>query len=115
MKITKSVIRNFKRNQNYYGTRSALSDFVQHLSDTVDKPVRRCDAKQFDCDEAEYGIEVALFNVVWNAAADLLHDIGVTHIETSTWRKILPPAKKGKINPNDVAKALKNTKQKAKK
>ena len=39
--------------------------------------------KQFETDQKEFGTKVALYNVIWQLAADILKGIGVSHIETS--------------------------------
>lgn len=39
--------------------------------------------KQFEQDQKEHGTKVALYNIIWQLAADILKGIGVKHIKTS--------------------------------
>lgn len=39
--------------------------------------------KQFELEQKEYGTENAIYNLMWNIAAELLNDIGIRHIKTS--------------------------------
>lgn len=39
--------------------------------------------KQFEQEQKQHGTQVALYNVIWQIAYDLLKGIGVTHIKTS--------------------------------
>ncbi len=43
--------------------------------------------KRFEAEQKQHGTEIALFNVIWEIASDLLKGIGVTRIRTSTKRK----------------------------
>jgi hypothetical protein len=38
--------------------------------------------KEFEAEQAEYGTKVALHNVIWNLAAQLLRDLGIERIST---------------------------------
>lgn len=38
--------------------------------------------KQFERDQKEHGTKVALYNIIWLLAADILKGIGVSHIKT---------------------------------
>ena len=38
--------------------------------------------KQFEKEQKDYGTKVALFNILWSVAGDLMKDIGVTNIKT---------------------------------
>lgn len=40
--------------------------------------------KQFERDQEEYGTKVALYNIIWIIASDILKGIGVTKIKTQT-------------------------------
>lgn len=39
--------------------------------------------KQFETDQKTYGTKVALHNVIWLLAVDILHGIGVKNVKTS--------------------------------
>lgn len=39
--------------------------------------------KQFEQEQKEFGTRVALHNIIWLLAADILKGIGVKHIKTS--------------------------------
>jgi hypothetical protein len=39
--------------------------------------------KQFEREQKSFGTDVALYNVIWQIAADILAGIGVKHISTS--------------------------------
>lgn len=43
--------------------------------------------REFERDQADYGTEVALFNLLWRKAADDLKAIGVTKITSATRRR----------------------------
>lgn len=39
--------------------------------------------KQFESEQKSFGTDVALYNIIFSIASDLLKDIGVKHISTS--------------------------------
>lgn len=39
--------------------------------------------KQFENDQKKFGTKVALFNVLYNQAVGLLHDIGIKKVKTT--------------------------------
>lgn len=43
--------------------------------------------KQFEADQKQHGTKIALFNFVWEIAAKLFNDIGVTSIKTGVREK----------------------------
>lgn len=63
---------------------SGIATALMELSDDVKNRIKRPTVKQFELDEADSGTAVALYNVIWEIAADILHDIGVKRIRTST-------------------------------
>lgn len=38
--------------------------------------------KHFEQEQKEYGTKTALFNVIWQVAADILKDIGIKSVKT---------------------------------
>lgn len=62
------------------GTHYALDELVQDIRNRIKRPT----VKQFELDEADSGTAVALYNAIWIIASDILHDIGVKRIRTST-------------------------------
>lgn len=39
--------------------------------------------KQFEAEQKSYGTEVALYNIIWSVANEILEDLGVRHTSTS--------------------------------
>jgi hypothetical protein len=76
------LARQFIRDRNTPTTTDAeaLDIFVAGVVSTI---LRRESVKQFRQDEAENGTRVALQNLVWLLASDLLHEIGVKRVRTS--------------------------------
>lgn len=42
--------------------------------------------KWFEAEQKEWGTETAIYNLLWSTAADIMHNIGVKHIKTSSNR-----------------------------
>lgn len=41
--------------------------------------------RRFEREQKKYGTTVALTNIMWLIATDILHDAGVSSIKTSNW------------------------------
>lgn len=51
--------------------------------------------RQFENEQKQFGSEIAIKNVIWILASEMLNNIGVTKIHTS-YKKLSPTQKKGK-------------------
>lgn len=83
MKLSIQLIKQFDIDQAQDGARAALVKLYSRLGAELMQGTKKAPVKSFLADQAQGSTKSALYNVLYHAAEDIFHGIGVVHIKTA--------------------------------